>query len=93
MCLAIPSRITAISGPMATIDVDGVRREVSLMLLGRCCSRGLCDCTRWICYSETGRRSRKRISGIAARGNGAGGCRPKKTVTNQNRRDSSESCQ
>ncbi|MEZ4568344.1 MAG: HypC/HybG/HupF family hydrogenase formation chaperone [Desulfobacterales bacterium] len=33
MCLAIPSRITAISGPMATIDVDGVRREVSLMLL------------------------------------------------------------
>ena len=33
MCLAIPSRITAIKGPMATIDVDGVRREVSLMLL------------------------------------------------------------
>ena len=33
MCLAIPSRITAIRGPMATIDVDGVRREVSLMLL------------------------------------------------------------
>ncbi len=33
MCLAIPSRITAINGPIATIDVDGVRREVSLMLL------------------------------------------------------------
>lgn len=33
MCLAIPSMITAINGPMATIDVDGVRREVSLMLL------------------------------------------------------------
>lgn len=25
--------ITAINGPIATIDVDGVRREVSLMLL------------------------------------------------------------
>lgn len=33
MCLAIPSMITTINGPMATIDVDGVRREVSLMLL------------------------------------------------------------
>ncbi len=33
MCLAIPSMITAINGPIATIDVDGVRREVSLMLL------------------------------------------------------------
>lgn len=33
MCLAIPSKITAINGEMATIDVDGVRREASLMLL------------------------------------------------------------
>lgn len=33
MCLAIPSKITAITGEMATIDVDGVRREASLMLL------------------------------------------------------------
>jgi hydrogenase expression/formation protein HypC len=33
MCLAIPSRIVRIDGGMGTIDVDGVRREVSLLLL------------------------------------------------------------
>jgi len=33
MCIAIPSRIVAIHGDMATIDVQGARREVSLMLL------------------------------------------------------------
>ena len=33
MCLAIPSKITAIEGDMATIDVDGVKREASLLLL------------------------------------------------------------
>lgn len=33
MCLAIPSKITAINGEMATIDVDGVTREASLLLL------------------------------------------------------------
>ena len=33
MCLAIPSRITRIENNMATIDVDGVQREVSLLLL------------------------------------------------------------
>jgi hydrogenase expression/formation protein HypC len=33
MCLAIPSEIVAIAGKMATIDVSGVRREVSLLLL------------------------------------------------------------
>ncbi len=33
MCLAIPSRITRIENNMATIDVDGVRREASLLLL------------------------------------------------------------
>jgi hydrogenase expression/formation protein HypC len=33
MCLAIPSRIVRIDDGMATIDVDGVRREVSLLLL------------------------------------------------------------
>lgn len=33
MCLAIPSRITRIENEMATIDVDGVRREASLLLL------------------------------------------------------------
>ena len=33
MCLAIPSRIVSIDGGMATIDVDGVRREVSMLLL------------------------------------------------------------
>lgn len=33
MCLAIPSKITRIENEMATIDVDGVRRSASLLLL------------------------------------------------------------
>jgi hydrogenase expression/formation protein HypC len=33
MCLAIPSKIISINNMMATIDVMGARREVSLMLL------------------------------------------------------------
>ena len=33
MCLAIPSEIIKIKDKMATIDLAGVRREVSLLLL------------------------------------------------------------
>jgi hydrogenase expression/formation protein HypC len=33
MCLAIPSKITHIQDNMATIDVDGVQRQASLLLL------------------------------------------------------------
>ncbi|MBF0203047.1 MAG: HypC/HybG/HupF family hydrogenase formation chaperone, partial [Desulfamplus sp.] len=33
MCLAVPSKIIAINNNMATVDVDGVRRDASLMLL------------------------------------------------------------
>jgi len=33
MCLAIPARITRIENDMATIDVDGVQRQASLLLL------------------------------------------------------------
>ena len=33
MCLAIPSRIVRIEDQMAVIDVDGVTREASLLLL------------------------------------------------------------
>jgi hydrogenase expression/formation protein HypC len=33
MCLAIPSKIVEIKNDMATIDVDGVERKVSLLLL------------------------------------------------------------
>lgn len=33
MCLAIPSKIVNIENNMATIDVDGVKRETSLLLL------------------------------------------------------------
>lgn len=33
MCLAIPSKIVKIEDNVATIDVDGVQREASLMLL------------------------------------------------------------
>jgi len=33
MCLAVPSKIVHIENHMATVDVAGVRREVSLLLL------------------------------------------------------------
>jgi hydrogenase expression/formation protein HypC len=33
MCLAIPSKITKVENSMAAIDVDGVRRECSLLLV------------------------------------------------------------
>ena len=33
MCLAIPARIVSIDGTSGVIDVDGVRREVSLLLV------------------------------------------------------------
>jgi len=33
MCLAIPSKITRIDEQIATIDVDGVQRQASLLLL------------------------------------------------------------
>jgi hydrogenase expression/formation protein HypC len=33
MCLAIPSKIVTIENNMAVIDVDGVKREASLLLM------------------------------------------------------------
>ncbi len=33
MCLAIPSRIVSIHESMATIDVHGARRDISLLLM------------------------------------------------------------
>ncbi|MFZ2634377.1 MAG: HypC/HybG/HupF family hydrogenase formation chaperone [Desulfosalsimonadaceae bacterium] len=33
MCLAIPSKIVSLDGDMAIIDVDGVKRQASVMLL------------------------------------------------------------
>ena len=33
MCLAIPSKIVDINSNIATIDVEGVRRQASLMLV------------------------------------------------------------
>ena len=33
MCLAIPSKIVAINDSIGTLDVDGVKREVSLLML------------------------------------------------------------
>ncbi len=33
MCLAIPSRIISIENNMAVIDVEGIRREASLLLV------------------------------------------------------------
>ncbi len=34
MCLAIPSEIIDLDEQMATIDVSGIRRRVSLLILG-----------------------------------------------------------
>ena len=33
MCLAVPSRIVKIKDSVATVDVDGVSRDASIMLL------------------------------------------------------------
>lgn len=33
MCLAVPSRVVALDGLMATVEAFGERRQVSLMLL------------------------------------------------------------
>lgn len=33
MCLAIPAKITAIDGVMATAEVGGVKKEISLALI------------------------------------------------------------
>lgn len=33
MCLAIPSQVVEIKNSIATLDVDGVKREASLLLL------------------------------------------------------------
>ena len=33
MCLAIPARVVAIDGVMATVDVGGVRKDISLALV------------------------------------------------------------
>ena len=33
MCLAIPAKIVEINGVMATVDVGGVRKEISLALV------------------------------------------------------------
>jgi hydrogenase expression/formation protein HypC len=33
MCIAIPSKIVKIENNMATVDVDGAKREASLLLL------------------------------------------------------------
>jgi hydrogenase expression/formation protein HypC len=32
MCLAVPARIVRIEGVLGTIDLDGVRKEISLLL-------------------------------------------------------------
>jgi len=33
MCLAVPSKIVAMQDQMATIDLSGIRQEISLLLL------------------------------------------------------------
>ncbi len=33
MCLAVPAKVTAIEGSLATVEIRGVQRQASLMLL------------------------------------------------------------
>lgn len=40
MCMAVPSRIVALSGDMATVEAFGKQREVSLMLMNEPVSPG-----------------------------------------------------
>jgi hydrogenase expression/formation protein HypC len=40
MCLAIPSKIVSIDDIMATVDVHGARRDISLMLMPEAVSTG-----------------------------------------------------
>ena len=40
MCLAIPSKIVSIDDIMATVDVQGARRDISLMLMPEAVSTG-----------------------------------------------------
>lgn len=40
MCMAIPSRVIAIDGDMATVECFGVERSVSLMLMNETVSLG-----------------------------------------------------
>jgi hydrogenase expression/formation protein HypC len=34
MCLAIPMRVISIDGDTVVVEIDGVRREASLMIIG-----------------------------------------------------------
>jgi hydrogenase expression/formation protein HypC len=43
MCLAVPSRVVAVNGLMATVEAFGERREVSLMLLDEECGVAIGD--------------------------------------------------
>ncbi len=40
MCIAIPSRIVDVNGFIATVDVSGARREISLLLLPEAAEKG-----------------------------------------------------
>lgn len=40
MCMAIPSRIVALAGEMATVECFGERRDVSLMLMNSAVALG-----------------------------------------------------
>ena len=33
MCLAVPAKVISLKNMMATVEVDGIRRDISMMLL------------------------------------------------------------
>mgnify|MGYP001627059645 CR=1 FL=1 len=50
MCLAVPSKIIEIEDTMAIVDVMGLRKQISLLLLPEEPQIGeLCACACWFC--------------------------------------------
>ncbi len=67
MCLAIPMRITAIDGQMATIELDGLTQRASLLLVPEALVGDFVLCTPAAPSPCSPKRTRKRRSTCSAR--------------------------
>ena len=47
MCLAVPAKVVAIKDAMGTVDIAGVTRDVSLMLLPGMVEQALTELKNW----------------------------------------------
>ncbi|KFC06409.1 HypC/HybG/HupF family hydrogenase formation chaperone [Trabulsiella odontotermitis] len=48
MCIGIPGQICAIDGSMAKVDVNGIRRDVDLTLVGHVDDTGASRLGQWV---------------------------------------------